>query len=331
MKFGIRRAPLVEVLERWPVIGPGVGALYNRWLSLRYHFAWSFGSNPRSRSRFRRHRPHLSPVQQGILGELKSRGVALTSFDALIGKSANWDRLLGSVKAFAESTEVREGVQAYNRELERASAGLPHSSLDKYWMTLYPIDATPTVRLDDEWLRFALDPSVLDVVNSYFGLWAKLIYFDLWHTIPVRQQAMRFGSQKWHRDPEDRIKLRLYLYFADVNESAGPLQYAPGSHLGGPLEGVLPWRGPFGKTTPPQEEFERRIPASTWVTCTGRAGTLVLCDTIGLHRGGVSTDSARVLATWAFVTPASLHKHRFRVDWSSPGPDLTEEARFAIS
>jgi hypothetical protein len=231
----------------------------------------------------------LNAVQEGILGELKSRGVAITNFGALVGKPESWDRLSGSAKAFAESTEVREGVRRYHRDLKSATeagarAPLPieHARLlDKYWITLYPDQETPTVSLDNEWLRFALDPVVLGVVNSYFGLWAKLIYFDLWHTIPVGQQATRFGSQRWHRDPEDRIKLRLYLYFSDVNESAGPLQYAPGSQLGGPLERVWPWNGPIGKNTPPQDEFERRIPPSTWVTCTGRAGTLVLCDTIG--------------------------------------------------
>jgi len=29
----------------------------------------------------------------------------------------------------------------------------------------------------------SLHPLVLDVVNSYLGLWSKLIYFDMWHTL----------------------------------------------------------------------------------------------------------------------------------------------------
>ena len=80
---------------------------------------------------------------------------------------------------------------------------------------------------------------------------------------------------------------------------------------------------------PPEDEVERRFPASQWITCTGSPGTMIFCDTFGIHRGGVSTTGARVLATWAFVTPASLHGHRFRVDRSSLNSP-TAPARFAL-
>ena len=100
--------------------------------------------------------------------------------------------------------------------------------LNRYWVTLYPEDVTPLVPSTDPWMGLALDPRVLDVVNAYFGLWSKLIYFDVWHSVQVPAERARFGAQRWHRDPEDRKKIRIYLYFSEVDTGSGPLQYIPG-------------------------------------------------------------------------------------------------------
>jgi hypothetical protein len=42
------------------------------------------------------------------------------------------------------------------------------------------------------------------------------------------------------------------------------------------------------------------------VTFTGPKGTLILCNTSGLHRGGFATAGPRVLATATYCSPASL-------------------------
>ena len=41
-------------------------------------------------------------------------------------------------------------------------------------------------------------------------------------------------------------------------------------------------------------------------TFTAPAGTLVLCNTSGFHRGGFATAKPRVLATATYCSPASL-------------------------
>ena len=41
-------------------------------------------------------------------------------------------------------------------------------------------------------------------------------------------------------------------------------------------------------------------------TFTAPRGTLIFCNTSGLHRGGFATESARVLATATYCSPASL-------------------------
>jgi hypothetical protein len=339
MLYGIRRSRVVMALEKVPVAGRWIRRVYDAWLTLKFELGWKVFKNPRSRRRFERQRCALDPVQSGIVGDLKNRGITITSLPTLLPDPGRWDGLRRSVDAFSTSDAVTSGIALYKRELARVReegsqavvSGERARILNKYWITLYAGDETPSISFADPWMRLALEPRVLDVVNSYFGMWAKLIYFDLWHTIPVDAQDRRFGSQLWHRDPEDRTKLRLYLYFIDIQTSSGPLQYIPGTQFGGPKWSLHEWPGPLGSNPAPDELIQRNAPESEWVTCCGPPGTLVICDTIGLHRGGIATAGARILATWAFVTPSSLHDRRFTVDWSSGPNDLSEAARYALT
>src|SRR5262249_48340366 len=81
----------------------------------------------------------------------------------------------------------------------------------------------------------------------------------------------------------------------------------------------------------PQDELEERFPASEWMTCVGPAGTIIICDTVGFHRAGLSTTDARILATWMYLTPASLYQRRYTVDLRSHAESLSPSARYAIS
>jgi hypothetical protein len=76
---------------------------------------------------------------------------------------------------------------------------------------------------------------------------------------------------------------------------------------------------------------EAVVPAPERILATGAAGTILFCDTSGLHRGGYATLSPRVLAQWAFVTPASVLPRRFQVDWNAAHGSLSAAARFALS
>jgi hypothetical protein len=113
---------------------------------------------------------------------------------------------------------------------------------------------------------------------------ADLYHFDNWHPI-----------------------YKAFLYLSDVTEDSGPFVYVPGSHLGGP------WRahkerefdsdgptGSFGHFLPQEWRalqadygFERRV-------MTGDAGTLILADLRGLHRGTPLRSGSRVLLTNVF-------------------------------
>jgi Phytanoyl-CoA dioxygenase (PhyH) len=182
---------------------------------------------------------------------------------------------------------------------------------------------------DSPWLDLGLDDRILDVVNSYLGLWSKLYYFDLWYTLPVKANQRAAASQMWHRDPEDRKLVKVFLYFSEVDGDSGPLQYVPGSRRsGGPYSHL--WRK-YYQAYPPEGEFELEIPRSEWITGLASPGTFILVDTTGFHRGGFATKHPRLTATWTFVTPASYLVRRLRVQQPTDQQHLSAPAAFAIS
>lgn len=294
---------------------------------LRYRLQWKYLANPVSRRHFASHPERLTPVQERAARELSARGIALVSGYEVGLDLAAWDELRLTVEEFARSDRVRERIGRYALEAQQRSL-----IGDDYLVKLHP--EGPTLPSTDALLRLGLDGAILHIVNRYLGLWGKLIYTDVWHTIAI-DIGRKVGSQSWHRDPEDRRMVKAYLYFAPVDEGAGPLQYVAGSALGGPYENLWRWGPRVGHRAryPNEAELERVVPRTAWVTCTGPEGTLVLADTCGLHRGGVSSTSPRILATWTFVTPAAIgttaHR-RFKVSPGSFAEPFSEAARFAL-
>lgn len=277
--------------------------------------------NEPSRRLFHLHRPELNPLQQRVADDLSRDGIATVHFQELFNDAERWQLLEREYDAFAQSERVQKAQRNYKGDAVDSSAN------KEYLIRKYPAD--PDIGLEDPWLRLALDERLLNIVNSYMGLWSKLHYLDLWYTIPLNLERSKTASQHWHRDPEDERIIKAFLYFSDVTDEAGPLHYIPGSRR---------LRGPYGnlwhrrsEAYPPEKELEERIPHDKWWVGNGPKGTLALVDTTGFHRGGYATRKARLSATWTYVTPASYLARRFRPDSLGSQELLSEEARFALS
>ena len=288
------------------------------WTNAKYFYRDRL-LNKESRLTFQSAVPNLNGVQERIVQDLVSRGIAFSSFDKLFDDQRRWDLLRREMNDFVNSEQVKRDVDEYTK-------GSRVGQWNKgYLIRKYPERATLSV--DSPWLRLALDSRILNVVNTYLELWSKLYYFDLWYTLPVTGTAI--ASQNWHRDPEDRKLVKIFLYFSHVTEEAGPLQYVPGSRRsGGPYSHL--WRKRH-QAYPPVEEFESRIPRSEWVSSVGSAGSLVFVDTTGFHRGGYATEQTRLSATWTFVTPASYTDRRVELESGNNKLDLSGAAKFAIT
>lgn len=278
-------------------------------------------ANRSARRSFAHARPTLDELQQRIVDELRVEGYCVVSYPELAGEE-RWAALAADADRFVADTEA-----GLAREAAGQDAGLRRSTKDylvrrNAWGVTLPAD--------DPWLQAALDPRVLDIANTYLGMWAKVEYVDLWHT-PPSDATERKSSQRWHRDFNDRLLLKAFVYLNDVDEDSGPFEYVPRSFPGSELGDLWPW-WPGYDGYPPDEEFEARMKDVTVKTFTGTRGTLILCNTSGFHRGGYATGKPRTLATWTYSSPAALKalsERNYAV--AGEASSLPEPARFAIS
>jgi hypothetical protein len=267
----------------------------------------------------------LTPVQQRVLGELSSTGISIVPFAELVDDDDLWSQLKADMDEFVAGAEdeLEHGGRAKRkkdfliRKYPRGKKKLPKKE------AILPSDGP--------WLRYAAGDALLGIVNAYRGAQVKLVDFDQWYTVPVGDDAERVASQEWHRDPEDQHVVKVFLYFSEVDEDAGPFEYVQHSAEGFEFGDLWPWGE--SERYPPTEELEAAIPASERVRATGPVGTLVICDTSGFHRGGSARTKPRILSTHTYVnkkiTPERPERRKFTVDWRDG--ELSEASRFALS
>jgi hypothetical protein len=267
--------------------------------------------------------PALGDAQQRLLDGLRDRGIAQAPFADLFDEGL-WAELRADMDDFVERARplAPEGMAKPERKdqflIRRYRPDKQGRSLDK-----------PELATDGPWLRYAASDTILDVVNSYRTMLTKLVDIDCWYTVPFPAADARVASQRWHRDPEDLHVVKAFLFFSDVDEEAGPFEYVPGSTAGGPYGELWRW-GEGEEWYPPHDEFEQKVPQAARVLMTVPAGTLVLCDTSGFHRGGFARSKPRVLETHTYVSPASTWGRRFEVKRARGAKELSPQARFAL-
>lgn len=294
------------------------------WADAMFELDWKVLANPKATRLFEGSKPELSNAQRRVVIDLQNIGVATIHITDLFG--AEGARLWEDFKKVAHSFIDKESTQ---KEIEKFKSG-QNTSWKDYVIRMHPTGTE--INLEHFMLQMPLRPELLDTVNSYLGLWSKMIGADLWYTIPINSGRGRTASQNWHRDPEDRKLVKVFLYLFDVGPDAGPLEYIPESRIGRKYDYLWPeTTGGGGYGYPPQEEIEKAVPASDRIACTVPAGTFVFCDTSGFHRGGYSTGKERVLGNWIYVTPASRYTSFFKLDGNERVSSLRPNARYALS
>jgi ectoine hydroxylase-related dioxygenase (phytanoyl-CoA dioxygenase family) len=250
-------------------------------------------ANRRARRHFEHEVPPLDGTQRRVLAELERQDYATVPFAELVPDEALRGRIEEEGEGFVAAT------------VERLAAGGGDVRDDyKDYLVRRQVRGTE-LALDSPWLTCCLSDRLLNLANAYLRMWSKLEYVDFWYSVPVPPDSERIQSQRWHRDFDDRHLLKAFLYLVDVDAETGPLEFVAGSARGGAAADFWPWQ-PASSAYPPQEEFDRNVPAGDIRTFTAPAGTLILCNTSGFHRGGFATGKPRVLATATYCSPASL-------------------------
>lgn len=299
---------------------PRATAVHRKGVATTYKLHDRYLSNRRARQLYAGNRPSLDETQRRVVQELHDSGYALLTADRLFSPEM-WQAVQDEGAEFVGATV--HGLEGDGELRKREGKDF---LVRKY-------DVGGVLGLDNPWLSACTSRRLLDIANEYLQLWSKLEYVDLWYSLPVGESAERKASQIWHRDFDDSHLLKVFLYLSDVDEKSGPFEYVPGSHPGGRLAGVHPW-APMGVGRISDKELAKFVEVGDVRTFTAPKGTLIFCNTSGLHRGGFVEANPRVLAAVTYCSPASLHSLTERNYSLAPGTDtrgLDPAVRYALS
>lgn len=166
-------------------------------------------------------------------------------------------------------------------------------------------------------------------MNAYLRQWSRFYYYYLGETLPA-PNAEPVGSQRWHRDPEDKRMCKVFIYLTDVDSvEAGPFTYLKGSQEYGDYRAYFPQKFPQG-SYPALGAVEKIADPKDIFTCLGKAGTIIFCDTSGLHRGGLSTSISRTMFTAGFSSFASHFKHMYELPEGAHMKHLPPQVQYAL-
>lgn len=256
-----------------------------------------------------------------VIENLNRDGIAVTTIGELLNDQTLFAELDSTVAAMM--TKRRDELLELKRDANNADAiGAKTFNVE---LLGSPLDFNP----DSVFARFALQDTLLNIANAYFGMLVKLRYYNVWNTFAT-DAALR-ESQLWHFDREDNYILKVFLYLKDVDEGTGPFTYAPGTHRKGKLWGKHPqFSLEEGTRRSTDEQMAAVVPANNWVRAIGKKGTIVFADTRGYHKGGEARTDDRLMYTCMFTSPASESKRLLQFQNNLPVSRLNKKQLAAL-
>lgn len=254
-----------------------------------------------------------------VVGVLRREGIAVLQVDRLFGEDRDLFRQVVScgyeLLAQARSMAAREGEGALRRLAVRDSKD-------------FKAELVPdTLRMDHPFVRLALNPHLLAIANRYMGMRTYLRAISLHWDRPTADPPK--SSQQWHKDLDDVLNLKVFIYFNDVTLSNGPFCFIPRSHpLGNRRVPNPAWDV---KSHVSDDDMAKTVPPLEWRVCTGSAGTVILCDTCGYHRGLKPGEGDRLMLMFQYTsgcTPARKMR-TFQLDRETNGA-LRPAQRWAV-
>ncbi|PIS11039.1 MAG: hypothetical protein COT73_06095 [Bdellovibrio sp. CG10_big_fil_rev_8_21_14_0_10_47_8] len=148
-------------------------------------------------------------------------------------------------------------------------------------------------------LEYASSPFLIENIQQYFGFKPHLRYIGVWLDHPTKDGAI--STQLFHRDPEDLHLVKTFLYLKNVSEENGPFCFVTGSHRD-------PWNS-FSKIVHSDEDIAQLYSNSSVKKLSGPAGSLIMADTNGFHKGLKPVAGYRVLLTVYFSSDRPRDGH----------------------
>jgi hypothetical protein len=184
-------------------------------------------------------------------------------------------------------------------------------------------------------IELALDSRVLDLVGGYLGCLPSLYSINTFWTFPAAGAGL---THEFHRDEDDYRFVVVFVYWTDVEPGEGEFYFIEGTHDRGIAErrirrslwplfyrlrglrwiaGAEDLRRLSGGTGYGHDRAYRRLFGRHIRRFQGGAGTTIVADTFGLHRGALPRSRPR-LCTW--IRYGLYANEAYRNDKTEPAP-----------
>ena len=226
-----------------------------------------------------------------MLNDLNTKGICTINFSDLFQKPA-----LDDMAAWIVDNESK----------------LTQKPKKKYLFSYFGTnDGELPLDLSNPFVKFYLSTEILEIASSYLGYIPQLFEVYVEKTIPIGVEEPTH-SQNWHRDPEEKRTLKVFIYLSDVTKEAGPFTYVEGSSPtgNGKYRSLFPQKLPDG-SYPTETQLSSLIDSSDLFVATGAQGSIIFCDTAGLHRGGYAKNRHRIMSTGYFPSKYFSESPRF--------------------
>lgn len=243
--------------------------------------------NYRAIKEYENTKKELSNEQLKILEDIKKNGFAVTNLDFFN------DKALEEIKLFQETLDP---VDSDIKSFLTYYLGGEYDNKMQHFERSNPL------------LEFSLNEKLVSIINSYFLMLSRLIYLEINETI-LSSSITTTRSQNFHKDPGVDKCIKVFIYLNDVETNSGPFTYVKESHLKGKKLFKAKRYG-AGGIYPDKNSFEKIIDQNQIIPICGRAGTVIIADTTGLHCGGNSIDKIRKMATIVYYPPGDLKKSK---------------------
>lgn len=297
---------------------------------------WFYVLNRRSRKLLSREAPlTIDGVSHRILWDLRRDGIAFAHISEFPGGADTFVKMREWTENRMNDPAIREGIAAH-ADMLSGRVGTGQKPGGKYFkdflINLWHRGKPGNVGFDSQnpFLTFLMNDHVISAAAAYLGLMPRLNSISLYSTLVVPPGSPAHLSQRWHRDPEDKKIIKVFLYMTDVDEpGAGPFTYVTQSQLGGKWRDLFPQRPPAGRYPMPGA-VEWHVPPSDVKMCLAPKGTIIFCDTSGLHKGGFSTTRNRIMFTVCYCSDASLQPINYERPSDADSASLPRLAKLAL-
>lgn len=166
------------------------------------------------------------------------------------------------------------------------------------------------LRLSPDIFSLAFDPFLVGLIEAYFQCDIFLAEADMRRVLPISMEEFARLSVKntqgyspchWHYDMRGR-QVKIMVYLTDVGEGDQNFSFCPTTHRHNADI-------PRSRTNYPMSRFPEGWPEThgySVVECYGKAGTLMMFDTNGVHRLRRTTQSQRDSFTFYYTPGQAL-------------------------